>query len=106
MKEQDAVGGEPSPSEHFDGTEVGTFQHGHVTGEEILPGSILGPLGCRLDPVSAKDAAHRLIGNEVAEIGQGSDDAAASPPEFSLAKRTMSASSSGAMRGRPREVRN
>src|SRR5436309_7075814 len=27
-------------------------------------------------------------------------------PEFSLAKRTMSASSSGAMRGRPGEVRN
>jgi hypothetical protein len=50
-----------------------------VTGDEILPSGILAPLRCRLDPVSAKDIAHRLIGNGVAEIGQGSDDAVVSP---------------------------
>jgi hypothetical protein len=105
-EEQDVVGGETSPGEHFDREEVGTCQDGHVGGDEILPGGILAPLGCRLDPVAAKDVAHRLIGNGVAEIGQGSDDAVVSQPEFSLAKRTMSASSSGAMRGRPGEERN
>jgi hypothetical protein len=78
-EEQDVVGGETSPGEHFDGEEVGTCQDGHVGGNEILPGGILAPLGCRLDPVSAKDVAHRLIGNGVAEIGQGSDDAVVSP---------------------------
>ena len=71
--------GETSPGEHFDGEEVGTCQDPHVTGDEILPGGILAPLGRRLDPVSAKGIAHRLIGNAVAEIGQGSDDAVVSP---------------------------
>ena len=50
-----------------------------MVGNEILPGGILAPLGCRLDPVAAKDVAHRLIGNEVAEIGERSDDAVVSP---------------------------
>ena len=50
-----------------------------MVGNEILPGGILAPLGCRLDPVAAKDVAHRLIGNHVTEIGQGSDDAVISP---------------------------
>jgi len=70
-EEQDVVGGETSPGKHFDGEEVGTCEDGHVRGNEILPGGILAPLGCRLDPVAAKDVAHRLIGNHVAEIGQG-----------------------------------
>src|ERR1035437_945440 len=40
---------------------------------------MLAPLWCRPDPVSAKDVAHGLIGNRVAEIGQGSDDAVVPP---------------------------
>ena len=48
-------------------------------GDEILPGSILTPLGCRSDPISAEDVAHRLIGDGMAEIGQRSDDAVVSP---------------------------
>ena len=32
-----------------------------------------------VDAISAKDVPHRLIGNPVAEIGQGSDDAVVSP---------------------------
>jgi|SRR5450759_1801241 hypothetical protein len=79
MKNQDVVRGKTSPGEHFDGEEVGTCQDGYVGGYEILPGSILAPLRCRQDSVSAQDVAHRLIGNEVAEIGQGSDDAVVSP---------------------------
>jgi hypothetical protein len=77
-EEQDVVGGETSPGEHFDGEKVGSCQDGHVGSNEILPGGILAPLGCRLDAISAKDVAHRLIGNHVAEIGQGSDDAVVS----------------------------
>ena len=105
-EEQDVVGGKTSPSEHFNREEVGTCQDGHVGGDEILPGSILAPLRCRLDSVSSKDVAHRLIGDGVAEIGQGPDDAVVPQPQFSLAKRTISASTSGAMRGWPGEVRN
>ena len=70
---------ETPPSEHLDGEEVGTCKYGHVRGDEISPGGILVPLGCRLDAVSAKDVANRLIANGVAEIGQGSDDAVVSP---------------------------
>src|SRR6202051_1814637 len=50
--------------------EVGACQDGHVGGDEVLPGCVLAPLGCRLDPVSAEDVSHSLIGNRVAEIGQ------------------------------------
>jgi len=71
-EEQDVVGGEASLGEHFDCEEVGTCQDVHVRGDEILPGGILAPLGCRLDPVSAKDVSHGLIGNGVAETGQSS----------------------------------
>ena len=78
-EEQDVVGGETSPGEHFDGEEVGTCQDGHVGGNEIFPGGVVAPLGCGLDPVSTKDVSHGLIGNSVAEIGQGSDDAVVSP---------------------------
>ena len=78
-EKQDVVGDKTSPGKHFDREEVGTRQDSHVGGNEILPGGILAPLGCRLDPVAAKDVAHRLIGNHVAEIGQGSDDAVVSP---------------------------
>jgi hypothetical protein len=78
-EEQDVVGGETSPSKHFDGEEVGTRQDGHVGGNELLPGGSLAPLGCGLDPVPAKGIAHRLIRNIAAEIGQSSDDAVISP---------------------------
>ena len=43
-EEQDVVGGETSPGEHFDGEEVGTCQDVHVGVNEILPSSILAPL--------------------------------------------------------------
>src|SRR5215475_1850327 len=49
-EEQDVVGGETSPGQHFDCEEVGTCQDGHVGGDEILPGGVLAPLGCWLDP--------------------------------------------------------
>jgi hypothetical protein len=38
------IGGETSPGEHFDCEEVGTGQHGHMGGDEILRGGILAPL--------------------------------------------------------------
>src|SRR5215475_12649545 len=78
-EEQDVVGGETSPGEHFNCEEVGTSQDSHVGGNEILPGGVLAALGCRLNPVSAKDVAHSLIGNRVAEIGHGSGDAVVAP---------------------------
>ena len=78
-EEQDVVSGKTSPGEHFDCEEVGACQDGHVGGDEILPGCVLAPLGCRLDPVSAEDIAHSLIGNRVADISQGSCDPVVSP---------------------------
>src|ERR1039458_2058319 len=71
-EEEDVVGGETSPSEHFDGEEVGTCQDGHVGGNEILPGGIVDPLGRRGDPVSAKDVCDGLIGDRMAEIDRKS----------------------------------
>ncbi len=105
-EEQDVVSGETSPSQYLNGEGISTCQGGPVRGDEILPGGILASSRCRLDPVPAKDVSHSLIANRVAEIGQRSDDAVVSQSEFSLAKRIMSASTSGAMRGRPGKVRN
>ena len=107
-EEQDVVGGETSPGKHLNGKEVGTCQDGEMSGDEIFPGGTLAAFRCRLDPVPAKDVAHRLIGNGVAEIGQSVTTMRSySEPEFSLAKRTMSVSTSGAMRGWPGdEARN
>jgi hypothetical protein len=56
-EEQYVVGGKTSPGEHF---------------------------GCRLDPVSAKDVADPLIGNRMAEIGQGSRRCGRIPDRSSL----------------------
>jgi hypothetical protein len=50
-----------------------------VGGNEILPGSILAPLGFRRNPVATQDVADGLIRNGVAEIGQSSYDAVISP---------------------------
>src|ERR1019366_6918563 len=78
-EEQNVIGGETAPGEHFDGEKVSACQDGHVGGDEILPGSILAPLGCGRDPISTKDVSHRLIGDGMAEIGQRSDDTVVSP---------------------------
>src|SRR5712672_2981187 len=87
-KEQNVVGGETSPGEHFDGEEVGARQDGHVGGNEILPGSILAPLGRRCDPGAAKDISDCLIRDGMAEIGESSDNPSYPQPEFSLAIET------------------
>ena len=78
-EEQDVVGGETSPSKHLNGEEIDTCQDGDVGGDEIAPGGSLAGFRCRLDAVPAEDVAHGLIGNNVAKIGQGSDDAVATP---------------------------
>jgi hypothetical protein len=78
-EEENAVGGEASPGEHFNCEKVGTSQDGNVGGDEILPRSVLAALGCGLDSISSQDIAHGLIGNRVAEIGKGPDDAVVSP---------------------------
>ena len=83
-EEQDVVGGKTSPGEHFHSEEVGPCQDGHMGGDEILPGGMLAPLGCRLDPVATQDVTRRLIGNHVAEIGRGSNDAVRIPSRNSL----------------------
>jgi hypothetical protein len=49
-EEQHVVGSETSPGEHFNGEEVGIYKDRHVEGDEILPGSILAPLGRRHAP--------------------------------------------------------
>src|SRR5438874_5664896 len=59
-EEQDVIGGETSPGEHFNREEVGTSQDGHVGSNEIPPGGILAPLGRRLNSIEAKNVAHRL----------------------------------------------
>ena len=78
-EEQDVVGGKTSPGKHLNGEEIGARQDGEVGGDEIAPGGSLAAFRCRRDPVPTKDVTHSLIGNIVAEIGHGSDDAVVSP---------------------------
>jgi len=78
-EEQDVVGGETSPGEHFHREEGCARQNGHVRGDEVLPGGVLAPLWWGLDSISPKDVGYRLVGNRVAKIGKGSDDTIISP---------------------------
>src|SRR4030095_205716 len=51
----------------------------HVRGNELLPCRVLAPLRCWRDAVTAQDIAHRLIGNNIAQIGQCADNAVIAP---------------------------
>src|SRR4030095_3291949 len=51
----------------------------HVRGNELLPCRVLAPLRCWRDAVTAQDIAHRLIGNNMAQIGQCADDPVIAP---------------------------
>jgi len=50
-----------------------------MCGDKILPRSRLASLGGRSNAVAAQNVSHRLIGQAVTQIGQGSDDAVISP---------------------------
>ena len=47
--------------------------------DKILPRSRLASLGSWRNAVAAQNVSHRLIGQAVTQIGQGSDDAILSP---------------------------
>ena len=52
---------------------------------EVLPCRALASFRCRSNAAATKDVADHLVGNNMAEISQCSDDAIITQPEFSFA---------------------
>lgn len=78
-EEQDIVRGQAPPGEHFNGEEINACQHDHVRSNEVLPVRALALLRRRCDTVTAKDVAYGLIGNNMTQISQRSNDAVVTP---------------------------
>ncbi len=70
-EEQDVVGGEPTPSQNFDGEEVGSRKHSHVCGDEVFPGRGLAAFGRGWDAVALQHVSDSLVRHVVAEISEG-----------------------------------
>ena len=47
--------------------------------DELPPGRVLAPLGCRLDAVPLQDVADRMVTHVVTQIGERSHDPIISP---------------------------
>src|SRR5271168_3919426 len=74
-EEQHVIRHQPSPGKHFNGEEITACQHIHVSGEKVFPRSYLAPLGSWSDAVTPKYVSYRLIGQLMAQVGQGTVDA-------------------------------
>jgi hypothetical protein len=68
QEEENVVGDQASPGEHFDGEEINTGQHGQMRPNKVCPVHLLAALGSRSDTEPAQDIADGLIGDAMAEI--------------------------------------
>src|SRR6202795_1696623 len=78
-EEQHVIRHQPSPGKHFNSEEITACQHIHVSGEKVFPRSYLAPLGSRSDAVTPKYVSYRLIGQLMAQVGQGTGAAIIAP---------------------------
>ena len=60
-EEQYVIRHQATPSEHCDCEEVDPGQNRDVVLDELLPGRVLIPLGCRLNPMAAENVANHLV---------------------------------------------
>ena len=68
QEEENVVGDQAAPGEHFDSEEINTCQHSQVRPNEVCPVHLLPTLRSRADTVPTKDVTDGLIGNVVAEV--------------------------------------
>jgi hypothetical protein len=73
-EEQNLVRSQTVPRQHFDSEEIDSSQDRHMRTDEVFPVCVLAALRRRSDAVTAKDVAYRLIGNNLTEVGQCSDN--------------------------------
>jgi hypothetical protein len=78
-KEEDIVGDETAPSQHFHGEEVHPGEHRHVRSNEVFPSRGLTPFRCGRDSMPSENVSNRLIGNAMTEVGQCSGDPVITP---------------------------
>ena len=78
-EESDVICGEAAPSEHFNCEEICACENGHMRGNEVLPRRALASFRRRCNAVAPKNVAYSLVGNNMAEIRQCSNDAIITP---------------------------
>jgi len=60
-EEQHIIGHQTPLREHFDREEIDAGQNRHMRADELLPGCVLAPFGCRRYAMPPQDVADRLI---------------------------------------------
>ena len=58
QNEEQVIGHQSSPAEHFDSQEIDADENGHMRTNEVRPSRVLAAFRSRCDPESAKDVAH------------------------------------------------
>jgi hypothetical protein len=83
-EEKDVGGGESTPGEHLDREEVGARKHRPVRRDEVLPGGGLTAFWCSRNAVAPKHVSDSLVGDMVAEVGEGTGNPIMSPTAVPL----------------------
>jgi hypothetical protein len=78
-EEQNVIRDQTSPREHLNREEIDSGQDRHMRSDELLPVCVLATLRRRRDAMTAKDVAHCLIRDNVAEVRQSSDNPIVTP---------------------------
>src|ERR1044072_2608376 len=78
-KEQDLVGGQPLPRQHFDGEEIDSSENCHVSCNEFLPGGVLATFRRGRQAMATKNVSHCLMRNNVTDISHGSNNSIVTP---------------------------
>jgi hypothetical protein len=74
QEEEHVVGGQTSPCQHFHRKEIDPSENGHMRRNELLPRRALAAFWRWGNAVTAQDIADGLIGDNVPQIRQCSDD--------------------------------
>ena len=78
-EEEDVAAGQAGGGPDFSGEEIGGPEHGLVSADELSPGGVAFAFGCRAQPLALQNIADGLVGNPMAQINQGADDAVITP---------------------------
>ena len=82
QKEQNVVGGQATPSQHFYGEKINPSENRHVRGDELLPSRAPARLRRWRDAITAQDIPHSLVGDNVTQIGQCAYDPVIAPAKI------------------------
>src|SRR4051794_28373485 len=78
-KKEDVIRNETTPGEDLNGEEVCSGKDGHMGADEVLPTGVLAAFWRWRDAMTFQNVSDRLIGDRMAEIGEGPGNAIVTP---------------------------